>query len=551
MITDNIIISLNSKYGERNNGTFLSSMNFNFKGILKENQLIKKKYISLLNAQIPVSFYIINEYNNKLALKDLGSGGGGATYNILIDYGNYSANSLITELTSKIIASGIPHTVSITLNKATGKLTFIFSGNTQFRMDQSNIHHILGFDSNVSGTTVIMPYPINILGCKKLFIKSQNLAISSYESYTNTKSNILATIPVDTPFYNLISYSSSIDANQHELKINIIDAIDINIYDEDNNFINFNNIDWSITLCLTVEREEKLSISMDMNAKILETQQQLTLPAQEIQTKSAQNLTQEMQQQDEQPEQTQSDSLSQRDEPQQQLTEIKMSHEINQPKTFSETMKQYSEAMIKGSNNYTTSDIDFIKKYGDNMITGMKLMRTPVQEMIIKALNASSLGKFEKENPYDKLFHLAVILTLDNNIHLKLEKNATINITDVMNAKEDTEYFNVNYPTENIVSFNTLLEKTRKRMGRKYFLYSSKSNNCQDFLLNVFDANEIGGTEEREFIKQDTRKIFNSNPNYLKRLSNYITDLGAKVDNTKSMIYNLYKHKKDLNFLLK
>jgi hypothetical protein len=73
---------------------------------------------------------------------------------------------------------------------------------------------------------------------------------------------------------------------------------------------------------------------------------------------------------------------------------------------------------------------------------------------------------------------------------LKLEKNATINITDVMNAKEDTEYFNVNYPTENIVSFNTLLEKTRKRMGRKYFLYSSKSNNCQDFLLNVFDANE-------------------------------------------------------------
>jgi hypothetical protein len=89
-----------------------------------------------------------------------------------------------------------------------------------------------------------------------------------------------------------------------------------------------------------------------------------------------------------------------------------MSHEINQPKTFSETMKQYSEAMIKGSNNYTTSDIDFIKKYGDNMITGMKLMRTPVQEMIIKALNASSFGKFEKENPYDKLFHLAVILTL-------------------------------------------------------------------------------------------------------------------------------------------
>jgi hypothetical protein len=61
----------------------------------------------------------------------------------------------------------------------------------------------------------------------------------------------------------------------------------------------------------------------------------------------------------------------------------------------------------------------------------------------------------------------------------------------------------------------------------------------------------IGGTEEREFIKQDTRKIFNSNPNYLKRLSNYITDLGQKLIIQKACIYNLYKHKKDLNFLLK
>jgi hypothetical protein len=33
-------------------------------------------------------------------------------YNILLDYGNYSANTLITELTNKINASGYPHTVS-------------------------------------------------------------------------------------------------------------------------------------------------------------------------------------------------------------------------------------------------------------------------------------------------------------------------------------------------------------------------------------------------------------------------------------------------------
>jgi hypothetical protein len=35
--------------------------------------LLKRNILALLNAQIPVSFYIINEYNNKLALKDVGA----------------------------------------------------------------------------------------------------------------------------------------------------------------------------------------------------------------------------------------------------------------------------------------------------------------------------------------------------------------------------------------------------------------------------------------------------------------------------------------------
>ena len=95
------------------------------------------------------------------------------------------------------------------------------------------------------------------------------------------------------------------------------------------------------------------------------------------------------------------------------------------------------------------------------------------------------------------------------------------------------------------------MENTRKRMGQKYFTYSSKSNNCQDFLMNVFDTNNIGGQVEREFIKQDTRKIFNSNPGYLKTFSNLVTGAGARLDNTKSTLYDLYKHKTDLNFLLK
>jgi hypothetical protein len=528
MITDNIIISLNSHYGTKNNGSFLSNVFFPFKGILSDNQKVKKKYLTLLNAQIPVSFYIVNEYNYRLTLKDVGGGG---THNIDLDYGNYSGNTLITELTTKINA-GYPHTVSITLSRSTGKLTFTFNGQTQFRSDQSTIKNIIGFDSNLTGTTFIMPYPLNLLGTKKLFINSQILNISSFDSVNTNKTNIIATIPIDQPFYNMVSYTSAIDTNQHELRLNILDGIDIQIYDEDNNFINFNNIDWNITLNLTLEREEQIKYSYNLLDAIEQMQPQEEQPQEVAPIKTIEDIQQEEAQQ----------------EP--QLEQIAISHDVNEPETLSESIKQYSEALLTGSNNYSSKVIDIIKENGDNMITKMTLKRRPISNLFEKALNYSTFGEFEKANPYDKLFHLAVVLELDNGKSYTLEKNATISMAEPEN-KPDTEYKEVNYPTNSIISLNSLLEKTRKRMGRKYFLYDAKNNNCQDFLLNVFDANNLGGSDEREFIKQDTRKIFNSSPKYLKPMAKFITDMGGRVDNTKSFIYDLYKHKKDLNFLLK
>ena len=36
----------------------------------------------------------------------------------------------------------------------------------------------------------------------------------------------------------------------------LLNAIDIQIQDENEQFINFNNINWSITLCLSIERAD-------------------------------------------------------------------------------------------------------------------------------------------------------------------------------------------------------------------------------------------------------------------------------------------------------
>jgi hypothetical protein len=60
----------------------------------------------------------------------------------------------------------------------------------------------------------------------------------------------LSTIPVDQPAFGMISYVNSIELNKAVLQTRYIDQIDISIADEDNNLIDFNGLEWNITLVL-------------------------------------------------------------------------------------------------------------------------------------------------------------------------------------------------------------------------------------------------------------------------------------------------------------
>ena len=57
---DSRIIILNSAHGLSYKGTYKSAIEFQFNGLLKQEDDIQQVQISLVNAQIPVSWYIIN-----------------------------------------------------------------------------------------------------------------------------------------------------------------------------------------------------------------------------------------------------------------------------------------------------------------------------------------------------------------------------------------------------------------------------------------------------------------------------------------------------------
>jgi len=224
---------LNSNGGEVKNTYLKSDVIFNIPNLIKDEKNILYNTVSIVHCEIPYSFYIINEYNNLLSL---------STGDIYIDFGNYNANSLITYLKPKL-----PVNMNISLNSSNGVFTLIY--NQQFQIyETTTVYKVLGLQKKnyISlNNSIIFDYPCNFLGTKNLYIKS-NIILDNFNS--TTKDYItLSNIPVSVEPFSIVLYNNYSNS-KHIIKNKNLDNIEIKIYDDDNNLIDMNSIDWSITL---------------------------------------------------------------------------------------------------------------------------------------------------------------------------------------------------------------------------------------------------------------------------------------------------------------
>lgn len=251
-VCDMRFINLNSSNAQLNNGTYLSDVKFNFNNVLSDEADIKYVTCGILNAQIPVSFYTINYTNYLLNFKvDSGS-----IIPLLVTRGNYNSNSLITELIAQLTALG--YTFTITTSKITGIMTFNCAGHSFTFYGTSTIFPILGFtfgtNYNSTSSSLTATYPLNLLGIKRLKFNSSALSTNVYDSYGMSISSNIASIPVNVPSFGLIDYFNQSNGFP-KLKTNIVTFVDIQILDEDNNFINFNGVNWTLTIQLNIFRK--------------------------------------------------------------------------------------------------------------------------------------------------------------------------------------------------------------------------------------------------------------------------------------------------------
>jgi hypothetical protein len=191
-----------------------------------------------------------------------------------------------------------------------------------------------------------------------------------------------------------------------------------------------------------------------------------------------------------------------------------------------------AKSLVYGRSDYPDVQKKIIQRYGGTAISSIKIGRTPLPSLIKSAINIVSLGAFQKlikQSPYDKLYHLFCIITLETGTKILLEKNAQINMKVVTSYNpKNTEYVQADYIPSGL-TFQELLANGQKVLGKKYFPYDAVKANCQGFLIGLLVGSSILNDKLKQFIQQDVKTLFDQLPG-TKKVVDAVTKTGAVID---------------------
>lgn len=178
---------------------------------------------------------------------------------------------------------------------------------------------------------------------------------------------------------------------------------------------------------------------------------------------------------------------------------------------------------------------DALDRYGNMNIKNITVCRTPVLGVIQSVINASTGGELEKNiksQNYDDLYHLFMILTMDDGTKIRMERNQRVNVQ--INPPEPKECVMVDKQVN--VKFNDFINNTVNKIGMaKFNLYNARTNNCQMFLRDLLSSNNLYSKELETFIMQDAEAlVFKDNPT-LDKVASALTNTAGIISDVRDV----------------
>ena len=176
-------------------------------------------------------------------------------------------------------------------------------------------------------------------------------------------------------------------------------------------------------------------------------------------------------------------------------------------------------ALIGVRSNLKPSAREMVKQYGNQPIRKLEVVRRPLSDKVRNLMKIVGISSA----PHDTLFHLFFVLTLDS-ARLVLEKNEDLNIV-VYHFNSLDEFRSVPIPQGLTLTqlLGTAISKVPKD---RLFRYDAFSNNCQRFVMDVLESNNLPVSPElRSFILQD---VSNLAVPWQKKLTAFFTSLANR-----------------------
>ena len=227
------------------NTDFKSLCEYHIPNMIERDESIEYVQFSIPDAIIPVSFYTVNENNNKLDVIE-----NGVSTSYFFPYGNYNAayfiNQFITLLGSRW---------NITLNNFNSIFTITNTTYNFSFLGSSTINSVMGFSNTLvsSNKSLTVSRCCNFLPLPRVTIRCAELA-NTVMIGNNSSSDVIISIPNNSKPNGQIYYQNQSQAKllfrHHELCRFVI-----SFTDDDGNLLNFNGISTFFTLQFDIYRK--------------------------------------------------------------------------------------------------------------------------------------------------------------------------------------------------------------------------------------------------------------------------------------------------------
>jgi hypothetical protein len=260
IIQDTKLLSLNSKYATKLNGTQNSRVLFDFVNIIDKSKDHLYMTMAVQSAEIPSSFYNVTIKNNitRVDRDDIA-----AAFDITMPVGNYNADTYLAKF-KELYDAATPSNVTIALDAVTGifnlqealaDFTIKSVGSTSYVLWGGEVGTDYVFP--VAGAAASFGFPANFLGVTKIKLSSDNLAGTNVDSSQLKTTTLIDTISVAATPFGLTIFNSL--GRETLMKAKRIEEVDLELRDQDDNLIDFNNAEWCISIIINTHRRVAFS----------------------------------------------------------------------------------------------------------------------------------------------------------------------------------------------------------------------------------------------------------------------------------------------------